>query len=656
MKKSLLAIFASAATLISGSLLPVINAQAESTSPLVTCVNILTKAERISHTGKCRVTHEAQANWHLLKSDSFLPEKGKSKTVIICSNKPTSTVSYQIIRARCAKHQVKTEFYRSTLLHAAPTITKVVATGHNTAQVSLNKEAATNADAPVAFHTITSSKGQSKNVYTWGELNLTIDNLSELTTYSFTVTATSADGTSRVSMPSDSVTTTKYVAPPAPASASAPVAQVSLLSSDTASVTIPAGATSVAVSAPTLGNPSLSFGSQSAAISATISTAANPVGGSSTPFAVSGSTKIVDIVVTGLSGSATVCLDASSTARLWHYESGAWRDITTSRTSTQVCGITSSFSPFTSEETLPAPAFTLSESSRTGNQDSAITSVTATKTAHTQTVTYSVSPALPAGLSINSSTGTISGTPSVTSSATDYVITATNAAAGTATQTLSISIGETIPCAAGGPCTVGAIGPGGGKVFYVSAAGFNCGTEWSSNGSPTGGLCHYLETTPSIWNSGSEVTRKWGDRSRSSVIPGVEVVREDTFSPGLEVSKIGLGYKNTLVIAALYSSSNDYAAAKARACTFGGKTDWYLPNLAELKQMSISFRLTGDFATTHPYYYWSSVEAIQTGHAYRTGYMAWMMGFHLDNGPFYSTFADDGTGSVQVYVRPIRAF
>ena len=586
MKKSLLAIFTSAVTLISGSLLPVFNAQAESTSPLVTCVNILTKAERISHTGKCRVTHEAQANWHLLNSDSTLPAKGKSKTLIICSNKPTSTVSYKIIRARCAKHQVKTEFYRSTLLHAAPTIAKVVATGHDTAQVSLTKEVATNADAPVAFYTITSSKGQSKNVYTWGELNLTIDNLSELTTYSFTVTATSADGTSSVSMPSDSVTTAKYVAPPAAASASAPVAQVSLLSSDTAAVTIPAGATSVAVSAPTLGNPSLSFGSQSAAISATISTAANPAGGSSTPFTVSGSTKIVDIVVTGLSGSATVCLDASPTAKLWHYENGAWVDITTSHTATQVCGITSSFSPFTGEETLPAPAFTLSVSSRTGNQDSAISSVTATKTAHTQTVTYSVSPALPAGLSINSSTGTISGTPSVTSSATNYVITATNAAAGTATQTITITVDAALTCAQGGACSIGAVGPGGGTIFYVSAGGFNCGASFSSTGSPTGGLCHYLEVAPKTWYGGSsDPTIKFSNyTSWSSGVNPVGI--ESEWDLGATVpGEIGRGFKNTELLFTITSRSNFPAADATRAYSGGSLNDWYMPSLVEINQL-----------------------------------------------------------------------
>ncbi|HWB64227.1 MAG TPA: putative Ig domain-containing protein, partial [Chitinophagales bacterium] len=55
------------------------------------------------------------------------------------------------------------------------------------------------------------------------------------------------------------------------------------------------------------------------------------------------------------------------------------------------------------------------------------------------TITYSVSPALPSGLSISSTTGTISGTPTVTSGATNYTITATNGCSST-TTTVNITV------------------------------------------------------------------------------------------------------------------------------------------------------------------------------------------------------------------------
>ena len=52
--------------------------------------------------------------------------------------------------------------------------------------------------------------------------------------------------------------------------------------------------------------------------------------------------------------------------------------------------------------------------------------------------------------------------------------------------------------AAGTP-VIGSTGPGGGIIFYYDSAGFNCGTGFTNTGSPTGGLCHYLEYAPDGW-------------------------------------------------------------------------------------------------------------------------------------------------------------
>ena len=57
---------------------------------------------------------------------------------------------------------------------------------------------------------------------------------------------------------------------------------------------------------------------------------------------------------------------------------------------------------------------------------------------------WSISPSLPTGISISSSTGTISGTPTVLSSSTSYTVTATNGA-GSDTATIIISVTDALP-------------------------------------------------------------------------------------------------------------------------------------------------------------------------------------------------------------------
>jgi Ca2+-binding RTX toxin-like protein len=78
-----------------------------------------------------------------------------------------------------------------------------------------------------------------------------------------------------------------------------------------------------------------------------------------------------------------------------------------------------------------------------GTQNSAISSTTAFSTTNfTGSVTYSIagSVALPTGLSFNTSTGVLSGTPTSTLTATTFTVTATGASSGSATATISIAV------------------------------------------------------------------------------------------------------------------------------------------------------------------------------------------------------------------------
>ena len=87
---------------------------------------------------------------------------------------------------------------------------------------------------------------------------------------------------------------------------------------------------------------------------------------------------------------------------------------------------------------LDAPAFTLSSSSGSANAGSVISSYTVNSTGGT-IASYSISPAIGNGLSFNTTTGLISGTPTAEASAVTYTITATNTS-GTATATYSLTI------------------------------------------------------------------------------------------------------------------------------------------------------------------------------------------------------------------------
>jgi hypothetical protein len=97
----------------------------------------------------------------------------------------------------------------------------------------------------------------------------------------------------------------------------------------------------------------LSFSASNVAAPAvTVTPIANPIAEASTPFNVA-QASIFDISVVNITGQVTVCVDGGPDVKLWHYTNGAWVDITTSHTSTQTCGLTSSFSPFATGPVVP---------------------------------------------------------------------------------------------------------------------------------------------------------------------------------------------------------------------------------------------------------------------------------------------------------------
>jgi hypothetical protein len=214
--------------------------------------------------------------------------------------------------------------------------------------------------------------------------------------------------------------------------------------------------------------------------------------------------------------------------------------------------------------------------------------------------------------------------------------------------------------------TVGQVGPGGGFIYYVDDDGFDCGSSFTSTGSPTGDKCNYLEVAPSGWDSSvDDPAKKWatGSPPSDNAVADVAAIFNDATVYN-NILGVGLGYKNSVAIVTqngLYNaSSNNYAAGAARAYSGGSKSDWYLPTTAELNLLLQWVRGVAPSVTTT----WTSYATINN-----PTYGASTAGFANSNywssserasSLAYAQFADgtqfntmkSGTG----YVRPIRAF
>lgn len=254
--------------------------------------------------------------------------------------------------------------------------------------------------------------------------------------------------------------------------------------------------------------------------------------------------------------------------------------------------------------------------------------------------------------------GTLTGA-SITSGSGTFTITFTNPVA-LSSSVFKLTIQSGAHAETSAVYTVGQSGPGGGTIFYVDNAGFDCGSSFTSTGSPTGGKCKYLEVAPSLWAGGSaDPKRLWAVSAKQNTdIP--EITDDVDGSPNLISSEIGLGYKNSLAIVA-QGNDNTTAAFVARGYNGGSKSDWYLPTMVELNLLcqwvrgvapSVTTLCTGGSINSATYGassagfaadgYWSSSEVESDS--------AWLQTFLNGN-----TF-NYGWKGQNHHVRPIRAF
>jgi len=111
-------------------------------------------------------------------------------------------------------------------------------------------------------------------------------------------------------------------------------------------------------------------------------------------------------------------------------------------------------------------------------------------------------------------------------------------------------------CASGlGPCEIGDIGPGGGRVFYVDEA-----EEFPS--------WDYMEMAPSSWNGASELTGKW--------------CNDTTTGYGAYAQGIGSGESNFDIM--VLNCTGIAQTVASYESTYLGQTssDWFIPSADEL--------------------------------------------------------------------------
>ena len=189
------------------------------------------------------------------------------------------------------------------------------------------------------------------------------------------------------------------------------------------------------------------------------------------------------------------------------------------------------------------------------------------------------------------------------------------------------------PCAFGGACKVGDVGPGGGKVFYVTTKDKPIVT----NAAPCNGWnpCLYMEVAPQTWNGGtSDPTKLWANtQGCCQMVP----------NNGAVGTGIGAGNLNTESI--LQQQQSFDSAARAAWYGNGNIGRWYLPSRDELVELyKNSAKVDGPTANL----YWSSTEP-------NPGQMvAYTVDF--STGDVSNMQYKDGMGQPPKYVRPVRAF
>jgi hypothetical protein len=288
-----------------------INAAAMTT--LTTCTDLVTQKTIILKANQktCRPLH-ATAIWRIQQSDSSAHSGAGYASLRTCTSKRTQ-FDYQLLKSKCAKYQNTNDYWRTVAPLEIPIITTINARGYDSAAFAL---AATtqNIDAPIAYYLITNIKtGQINKVSPNNAGELSLSNLSPLTSYTFIIAAVSVDGTSLPSSITPVITTGAVpvvVVTPAAAPLAAPAFTLSS-SSETKTVNnVIAGYTIDASAGGTIASYSIS---PAAPAGLTFSTSTGLLSGTPTSVAVA---TTYTIIGTNSTGSASQIFTLTTTRDL----------------------------------------------------------------------------------------------------------------------------------------------------------------------------------------------------------------------------------------------------------------------------------------------------------------------------------------------------
>ena len=199
---------------------------------------------------------------------------------------------------------------------------------------------------------------------------------------------------------------------------------------------------------------------------------------------------------------------------------------------------------------------------------------------------------------------------------------------------------------------VGDVGPGGGRVFYVSTTGFNCGPSYTATGSPYNFKCYYLEAAPTTGaNAWTDAAYVWSGNT-STVVNNASAPETAT------ATAIGWGYRNTLAMVLQDATANKAGTISRAYRGPNNLSDWYLPSFDELNQMCKWAKGVA----------WTSDATVCSGGTINSGagaagfgnYDYWSSSDSSNFSALYQWFPTGARGptakSNSLYFRPIRAF